>query len=283
MLNFSRSTFTWTGHPWSEDAYYRFPGGFVGKAGQVYHVRFNLEARCEIRDDATQKVSELFLGAPCRSEYTIASRNLFQIPSGEWRMAFSHDSSAAIAKKPSEQQENVSVGKLSEMFQDHRLDIQYHSNPMELTDVPQIVDATLRNKALNAQSLYRDTKHNVSILVEYPVNVMNLNAEDGEFQICTGPVIVPDLATWDGQSIKRVFLAHVAISSFDHMELILQREIEAAEIEKQWLDKPRGRDRFELIDSDRIPPNYPPTRPRPTVFNEIWELEARNLVLSDRA
>ena len=154
---------------------------------------------------------------------------------------------------------------------------------MELTDVPQIVDATLRIKALNAQSLYRDTKHNVSILVEYPVNVMNLNAEDGEFQICTGPVIVPDLATWDGQSIKRVFLAHVAISSFDHMELILQREIEAAEIEKQWLDKPRGRDRFELIDSDRIPPNYPPPRPRPTVFNEIWELEARNLVLSDRA
>ena len=31
----------------------------------------------------------LYLGAPCRTEYTIARRNLFQIPSDEWRMAFS--------------------------------------------------------------------------------------------------------------------------------------------------------------------------------------------------
>jgi len=104
---------------------------------------------------------------------------------------------------------------------------------------------------------------------------------DNEFQICTGPVIVPDLTTWDGRDVRRVFLAHVAISGFDYVEFILQRDIEAAEAERQWLDQPHGRDRLELLDPTNRPPNYPPSRPRQTVFNEVWELKARNIVMCD--
>ena len=84
MINFPRSTFTWEAHPYQPDPYYKWTGGFVGINGQVYHVRFNLEAQCAITEEATGKTTELFLGAPCRSEYTIARRNLFQVPSGEW-------------------------------------------------------------------------------------------------------------------------------------------------------------------------------------------------------
>ena len=79
-----------------------------------------------------------------------------------------------------------------------------------------------------------------------------------------------------------MFLAHVAISGFDYVEFILQREVEAAESEQEWLDKPRGSDRLELLDPNNRPPDYPPPRPRPTVFNEVWELEASNVVLCDR-
>ena len=52
MIDFSRSTFTWHNHPWTPDPYYRYAGGFVGEQGQVYHVRFGLEASCEVRDEA---------------------------------------------------------------------------------------------------------------------------------------------------------------------------------------------------------------------------------------
>ena len=41
----------------------------------------------------------------------------------------------------------------------------------------------------------------------------------------------------------------------------------------------RGLDRLELIDPTRKPDGYPPPRPRPTVYNETWELPARNIVL----
>ena len=279
MIDFPRSTFTWQSHPWLPDPYYRYPGGFVGDSGQVYHVRFNLEASCTITDDATGQATELFLGAPCRTEYTIATHNLFQVPSSEFRMPFSRRYRLALAKEPSTVRENVAVALLSEAFQEHRIDLRTHAQASELTATQPIIDATLANDLLNALSTYRDSERGLTITLEYPVNLINLNVASGEFQVCTGPVILPDLTTWDGAEVTRVFLAHVAFAAFDHVEFILQREVDAAPEARTWLDQPRGRDRFELLDPAKRPPDYPPRRPRPTIYNEVWALPARNRVL----
>jgi hypothetical protein len=279
MIDFRRSFFTWKSHPWQPDPYYRYPGGFVGTPGQVYQVRFNLEGACTIRDDATGQETELFVGAPCRFEYTIARRNLFQVPSGEFRFAFSRAMRLTIAARPSHEQEAVTTARLDNSFQAHQLDLRTFGAGDELSTVGQIVDATLANDLLNARSTYRDPARGLTVSVEYPVNLINVNAEAGEFQVCTGPVIVPDLATWDGHEVQRVFLAHVAFTAFDHVEFILQREVEAAPAEQEWLNQPRGRDRLALHDPNRQPPNYPPPRPRPTVYNEVWELPATNIVM----
>lgn len=279
MINFPRSTFTWTSHPWQRDPYYRYMGGFVGQPGQVYHVRFNLEAACTIRDEATGRATEIFLSAPCRTEYTIATRNLFQVPSGEFRMPFSRDYRLMLAKRPSHEREDVTAVRLSAAFQGHRLDLRHFAPVTELTSAAAIIDAALANAALNAVSTYRDASRGLTVAIEYPVNLINLNAADGEFQVCTGPVVLPDLATWDGAEVSRTFLAHVAFTEFDHVEFILQREIAAAPEERAWLDQPRGRDRLELHDPTVRPPGYPPARPQPTVYHEVWELPATNTVL----
>jgi len=279
MIHFPRSTFTWKSHPWFPDEYYRYTGGFVGTPGQFYHVRFNLEASCSITSDATGQTTELFVSAPCRTEYTIATRNLFQVPSAEFRYAFSRQMRLSIAKRPSTEQEPVSPAKLSDAHQEHRIDVRTFADVTTLTTVQQIIDATLANDLLNAVSTYRDEERGLTVAVEYPVNLINLNVVDGEFQVCTGPVIVPDLATWDGQEVQRVFLAHVAFTAFDHVEFILQREVAAAPEERVWLDQPHGRDRWELRDPDKRPPVYPPARSKPTVYNEIWERAATNVVL----
>ena len=279
MIDFPRSTFTWKSHPWKADPHYRWAGGFVGIPGQVYHVRFNLEARCEVRDEESGQTVELFLGAPCRSEYTIARRNLFQIPSNEFRLVFSRNSRLNIANRPSDEVEEAPTAKLDELFQEHQIGVRTFTESTELTDTDRIVEATLANAVLSATSTYRDAEHGFTVSVEYPANLINVNPADGEVQICTGPVILPDLSTWDGSEVGRVFLAHVAFSEFDHVEFILSREVQVAPEELEWFDKPRGRDRLELIDPKNPPPNYPPPRPRPTVYNETWELSASKDVL----
>jgi hypothetical protein len=279
MLDFRRSFFTWHSHPWQPDPYYRYPGGFVGTPGEAYRVRFNLEGACTIQDGRTGQQSELFVSAPCRFEYTIAKRNLFQVPSGEFRFAWSRNYRLSIAARPSTEREAVNVARLDEAFQAHHTDLRTFAKFTTLTTVEEIIEATLANDLLNARSTYVDPATGLTVTVEYPVNLINVNPEAGEFQVCTGPLIVPDLATWDGQEVQRVFLAHVAFTAFDHVEFILQREVEAAPEERTWLDQPRGRDRLELRDANHRPPGYPPARPRPTVYNEVWEFAAENVIL----
>ena len=279
MIDFPRSTFTWKHHPWQTDPYYKYSGGFVGVPGQVYHVRFNLEAACTARDESTGAVSEMYVGAPCRTEYTIADRNLFQVPSSEFRMAFSRESKLDIASRPSDEREQASTARLDESFSNHKIDVRSLDGSREVSDVRQVIDATLAGDLLNARTEYRDAARNMAVTLEYPVNLINLNEADGEFQVCTGPIILPDLATWDGTEVSRVFLAHIAFSAFDHVEFILRREVAASEVEKEWLDLPRGRDRLELLDPDNPPPRDPLSRPDPTVYNEVWELEAVNTLL----
>ncbi len=279
MIDFHRSTFTWKSNPWLPDEYYRYPGGFVGKPGQVYHVRFKLDGMTFIQDEESGQQTELFIGAPCRTEYTIATRNLFQVPSAEFRLAFSRDLRLTIAARPSHEVEPTNTARLQEAFQEHRLDLRSMADVTQLTSLREVQDATLQNDLLNARTTYRDVDRGLSVTVEYPINLININTEGHEFQVCTGPVILPDLATWDGQEVHRVFLAHVSFTSFDHVEFILRREVEAAPAERSWLDQPRGRDRLELIDPNHQPPGYPPARPRPTVYNEVWELPAQNVIL----
>ncbi len=279
MINFPRSSFTWKAHPWQADPYYQWTGGFVGEHGQAYHVRFTLESRCLLRDRAGNELADLFMGAPCRSEYTIASENLFQVPSGEWRMAFSRSSIPVIAKWPSTEKEMVQAQPLAGAYQDYTIDIRSYEGVDALTAVGAIVDSTLACDAQNARSVYIDEASGIEVELEYPVNVMNLNQADGEFQVCTGPVLLPDLATWDGSDVHRVFVAHAAFSRFDRVEFILRRPVAAAPQERQWLDAPRGRDRLQLIDPGNKPPGDPPSRPQPLVYNETWDLSAQNAIL----
>lgn len=279
MIAFHRSSFHWKSRPWKPDPVYKYTGGFVGVPGQAYQVRFHLEAACTLEDLETGRKTDLYLGAPCRTEYTIARSNLFQVPSDEWRMAFSRSLSIPISRRPSSELAQSGGTPLEEQFQDHDIDIRQYDSEDTLASAREVVQATLDRALMNARITYLEPDSNVKVTLEFPVDLININEEDAEFQVCTGPVVLPDLKTWDGSEVHRVFLADAAISSFDHAEFILRREIEAAEREKHWYEAPRGRDRLELNDPENPPADYPPRRPRPLVYNETWEKETENVIL----
>lgn len=294
MIAFHRSSFHWKSWPWEPDPAYKYKGGFVGVPGQAYQVRYHLEAACTVEDLESGRKTEMYLGAPCRTEYTIARRNLFQIPSDEWRMAFSRSLSIPISRRPSTEPAESRGTPLEQQFQRHDIDIRLYDTDDTLTNAREVVQATLDRDLMNgritwiASTARHDREQadragqedrNVKVTLEFPVDLININEDDAEFQVCTGPVLLPDLETWDGSEVHRVFLADAAISGFDHAEFILRREIEAAEREKDWYQAPRGRDRLELNDPENPPPDYPPRRPRPLVYNETWEKETENVIL----
>jgi len=279
MINFPASTYTWEAPPAKPDPHYKWPGGLVSQAGEVLHVRFSLEAACTITDDATGHVSEMFMGAPCRAEYTIAKRNLFQVPSNEFRMAFSRTRSLDIANRPSDETEPAKTRNLDAHHTNHKIDIRSRDDVSTTADPAQIIRMTLANDLMSARSTYKDSARGLSIAVEYPVNLINVNPVDGEYQVCTGPVIVPDLETWDGEGVTRVFLAHVAFTASDYVEFILRRDVDASDSEKECLAQPRGMDRNELHDPANKPDGYPPRRWQATAYSEVWEKEGAGNVI----
>jgi hypothetical protein len=284
MINFSASTYTWKAPPAKPDLHYKWPGGLVSQTGEILHVRFSLEAACTITDKANGHVSNMFMGAPCRAEYTIAKRNLFQVPSNEFRMAFSSERSLDIANRPSYETEEEKTRSLDAQHASHKIDIRHYDNVSTTTDPTEIIDATLANDLMNACSTYKDSDKGLSIAVEYPVNLINVNPVDGEYQVCTGPVIVPDLETWNGDGVSRVFLAHVAFTTSDYVEFILRREVDVSDHEKKWISQPRGLDRNELHNPLKRPLGYPPRRWQATAYSEVWEKEGvDNFIMCTRA
>ena len=110
---------------------------------------------------------------------------------------------------------------------------------------------------------------------------MNLHPDSGKFQLCCGPVILPDMATWDGKGVDRVFLAEVA------SQRLRLRGVHPAPRDRAGRERDRSgstrcaagiawncgirttsrRNRMEV------------QRPRPHVYHETWALDAENVIL----
>ncbi len=273
MIDFSRSFLTWTHRPHQPDPTYKYSGGLLADPGDVICVRLKADARLEIRPDVGEPLN-CYVIAPCRAEYTIVSDNLFQIPSGEYRAVFSETLGIPIAKQPSTAAEDLSRQSLADKYERFDVDIRRFAHAEPLTTVPEVIEATWAGALLNASCAYRDEARKLTVTVEFPIELINFDEKNEKFQVCTEPVILPDLATWDGHGLDRVFLAGVAFSDFDRVEFILRREIEPAASELSWYHQVRGRDRNELRVDAVEPPDADRGRPKPLVFNEVWTRDA---------
>ena len=273
MIDFSRSFLTWTHHPHEPDPVYKYTGGLLADSGDVICVRLKADARLTISPDAGEAFT-CFVISPCRAEYTIVSDNLFQIPSGEYRAVFSETLGIPIGKRPSIEAEDLSRQSLADNYERFDVDIRRFAHAEPLASVPEVIEASWDGALMNATCTYRDEARSLTVTVEFPVELINFDEKNEKFQVCTEPVIVPDLATWDGDGLDRVFLAGVAFSDFDRVEFILRREVEPAASELSWYHQVRGRDRNELREGAVEPPDAERGRPNPLVFNEVWTRDA---------
>ena len=126
MIDFSRSLITWT-IDWAEpDPVYAFPGGFVGEPGEATTSRLQIDASCEIVDEARGVACTIYLSAPCRSEFIVADDNLFQVPNGEFRAAASAAFTVPIATEPSWHDEGTRRQPIAARFAEYDIDVRTH-------------------------------------------------------------------------------------------------------------------------------------------------------------
>ena len=99
ITDFSNSYMTWNAPANLNDT--RKPGHMPwGNSARIL-----IDARCTIIDENNGTVEELFLVAPCRTEWMYRETEMIQNPSGEYRVIFSQDRQLSVGKKISEDTE----------------------------------------------------------------------------------------------------------------------------------------------------------------------------------
>lgn len=212
--DFNNSYMTWSASHNFADT--RKPGHMPwGNAARIL-----IDARCTMLDREGNLADELYLIAPCRTEWMYRETELIQNPSGEYRQIFSepHALQRSVGKSISEAGP-ISHGPATSTsgFDWIRFTITSKSSRPLATD-REVVDATIANVPIVAKTSFES--NGLKAILEYPVRTMNYHEERVRFQVDTGPIIFPDLDSDAERLIDRCYLAHTVYNTFTYAEFI---------------------------------------------------------------
>jgi hypothetical protein len=211
--DFNNSYMTWSASHNFADT--RKPGHMPwGNAARIM-----IDARCTITDESGAVVDELYLIAPCRTEWMYRETELIQSPSGEYRVIFSEPHQLQLTVGKWIDESNVVRGPAVTTEGFNWIKFTINPKPATKLDTDQaVVDATMRNLPINARTSF--TVDGLTAMLEYPVRTMNYHEERVRFQVDTGPLIFPDLAAEADQLIDRCYLAHTVYNTFTYAEFV---------------------------------------------------------------
>jgi hypothetical protein len=192
--------------------------------------RIQVDAVCTLteRDGASET---FYLIAPCRSERMYQDDQLFQMPNYEFSGIFALDECLILRTHWTSDREQPEYGRNRDRFDHVAIDIRHHSEAQAVTDRAAIVEATLANRPLVARTRLHSQDGGVRALLEYPIKTMNVTRNPAQFQVDTGPLIVPNFESDAGRQIERFDVAHVVYHTFDQAEFVLRRPMAVGEHE----------------------------------------------------
>lgn len=186
--------------------------------------RFLLEGRCRLTRPASLggASAEFVLSASCKAEQVNVPENIWHDPPADMCLIASQDefliikswdrnnrgvmlSPPSLGPQPERQ-----VGRVKDAFTALQIDLREIPGRV-LATTEQIVAAVLNNRSLISRTEYR-LPDGTAVVLEYPVKVINASEREVFYQIDTGPALVPDPDSYDGQHLvsmlRKAFIAH---------------------------------------------------------------------------
>jgi len=157
-------------------------------------VRFWVESRLRIIDEASGAVADYYQCASCKSEDTFAEHDLFYPDNYDFLPIFGPDWAVIFRRHAYMTDGYRSVNPAREMWGGQRYHLIERADARELTSNREILAATAAWEPLVARTEILDETTGLRAVLEYPVKTMNVQPETGKYQVDTGPVIFPDLS-----------------------------------------------------------------------------------------
>lgn len=183
---------------------------FIIGNGPANEVRFWVESRTRLIDERTGTYEDYLQCGSCKSENTFAEKDLFQEVNYDFLPVFGPQWGVVFRRQAQLEENYREIRPAAEWWNGQEYHLQ-EGKARELASNAEILEATYTNVPIIAQVEIADTGSGLRAFVECPVKTMNMNRERQQYQVDSGPVMLPDLERHE-RSVEGLRLAYVAFN-----------------------------------------------------------------------
>lgn len=205
---------------------------FVNTKARWNSPRFWVESRLRITDPGAKVSRECLQCGSCKSEHTFPARGLFHVDNYDFLPVFSEVDCVVFRRHVTERNRYREVKALAEMW-GGAAPVLRRFRGRVLRDVAEISEAMRTGKPLVSQTELRDQRSGRVAILECPVKTINWQRETGQWQVDTGPVLLPDLTAPAEEWSQKLRLAYVAFNAFDWAEFVIEAPTPVRDGEKE--------------------------------------------------
>jgi len=200
---------------------------FVCFSGPLNAARFWIESHTRVINQETALTEDYYQCGACKAENTWASRGksspfLFMEDNHDYTPVFGSEVSVVFRRKAYLNQRYKEVISEFKVFGKPVRRIRFADEQRLLNTSAEICRAGREGYPLVGRTEIGDETGGWKAIIEYPIKTININSDRNLFQVDTGPIAWPDLASRDGKSADTISLAFIAYDSFSSADFIIE-------------------------------------------------------------
>ncbi|MGI6459736.1 MAG: hypothetical protein ACOX5J_06515 [Candidatus Hydrogenedentales bacterium] len=196
---------------------------FVCNTAPANAVRFWIESRTRLIDDATGAWTDYYQCASCKSEHTFAEKDLFHEDNYDFLPIFG-DGRYLVFRRPARLSDSYRrLQTVEELWGEPQLRLQHAPTVTVLETWEQIRSATAAAIPIVTQTMMRNEETGLRAIIECPTKTMNVSLEKQLYQIDTGPIAYPDLSKRYDPPIDCFSLAFIAFNAPGFADFVVEQ------------------------------------------------------------
>ena len=195
---------------------------FILGNGPENEVRFWVESRTRIIDEASGQREDYVQVGSCKSEHTFAQENLLHEDNYDFLPVFGPEWSVVYRRHADLRDRYREIRRSQEWWNGQQYHLIVGREVEELTSAAAVREATYAAVPIVAQTQVRNAETGLQAIMEYPVKTMNTNRASDLYQVDTGPVAFPDLSQRRARHVDALSLAFVVFNAPHFADFVLE-------------------------------------------------------------
>jgi hypothetical protein len=193
----------------------------IGKASDN-EVRFWVESRTRIIDEASGQFEDYIQVGSCKSEHTFAEKDLLHEDNYDFLPIFGPEWSIVYRRPAALSERYCDIRPSVEWWDGQKYYLVEGQDVAELHSNEMIREATYDFTPIVTQTEIWNEDTGLRAIIECPVKTMNTRREDNIYQVDTGPVALPDLSRRYDRHVDGISLAFVVFNAPHFADFVLE-------------------------------------------------------------